>query len=123
MDREKIKTLVQQKNDNFRKNILYLAAKVNRYHLNITPAVGFEASKDESFVYRIIEAVANGSFNDDNDPHLEHDFNFFTFEGERYFWKIDYFADERLDRHPGEENLLNDEKCFRVLTIGEAAEY
>jgi hypothetical protein len=32
------------------------------------------------------------SFAEDNDPHGEHDFGAFEHEGERIFWKIDYYA-------------------------------
>lgn len=30
-------------------------------------------------------------FNEENDPHGEHDFGAFVICGQRYFWKIDYF--------------------------------
>jgi hypothetical protein len=29
---------------------------------------------------------------EDNDPHGEHDFGAFEHEGQRIFWKIDYYA-------------------------------
>jgi hypothetical protein len=41
------------------------------------------------------------SFTEDNDPHGEHDFGAFEHEGERIFWKIDYYAP---DMEHGSEN-------------------
>ena len=70
---------------------------------------------------RIILAVQ--SFNDfsaDNDPHREHDFGSFEVEGEKYFWKIDYYA---LDLDGGSEDPADPEKTTRVLTIMRADEY
>jgi Protein of unknown function (DUF3768) len=32
------------------------------------------------------------SFTEDNEPHGEHDFGAFEHEGQRVFWKIDYYA-------------------------------
>jgi hypothetical protein len=31
------------------------------------------------------------AFGPDNDPHQQHDFGAIEIDGERYFWKIDYF--------------------------------
>ena len=35
--------------------------------------------------------IAFDDFNEDNDPHREHDFGSFELEGEKLFWKIDYY--------------------------------
>lgn len=126
MDRLKIKTLIQQKNDNFRKNILYLAAKVERRHLHTTPSVSHISYTDEPKFYRLLEFVCeltNECFSEDNDPHNEHDFAFFNFEGERYFFKIDYFKDTKFKEGVEDTEKLNDKLCFRVLTLGEADDY
>ncbi len=41
----------------------------------------------------IVEAVQSfQDFTPDNDPHGEHDFGAVTIEGEKVFWKIDYYA-------------------------------
>lgn len=58
------------------------------------------------------------SFNEDNDPYGEHDFGSLHFEGQKVFWKIDYYdRDLKYWRDP-----LSPE-CRRVLTIMLADEY
>jgi uncharacterized protein DUF3768 len=53
-------------------------------------------------------------FNSDNDPHGEHDFAGFELNGEKFFWKIDYY-DECLDG--GSEDPADPQSTIRVLTI------
>ena len=36
-------------------------------------------------------------FNEDNDPHGEHDFGSFNIGGSRFFWKIDYYDRDLLN--------------------------
>jgi hypothetical protein len=70
---------------------------------------------------RVFLAVQGfGEFSADNDPHREHDFGSFEVEGEKYFWKIDYYA---LDMDGGSEDPADPEKTTRVLTIMCADEY
>ena len=70
---------------------------------------------------RVIIAVRSfDQFTDGNDPHREHDFGSLDIEGERYFWKIDYYA---LDMAGGAENPADPETTTRVLTIMRADEY
>jgi hypothetical protein len=57
---------------------------------------------------------------DGNDPHGEHDFGTIRFEGEDYFWKIDYYADTSYSA--GAEDPA-DPRTQRVLTIMLASEY
>lgn len=59
-------------------------------------------------------------FGEDNDPFGEHDFGKIDFNGEPYFWKIDYYdVDfEGLSPDPTDETVTN-----RVLTIMLAEEY
>jgi len=59
-------------------------------------------------------------FTEDNDPHGEHDFGALTHEGERIFWKIDYYAP---DMEHDSENPADPQQTVRVLTIMLAAEY
>ena len=57
-------------------------------------------------------------FTGDNDPHGEHDFGSLIFEGQKIFWKIDYYdKDLRYWCDP----LSPD--CRRVITIMLAEEY
>jgi hypothetical protein len=45
---------------------------------------------------------------------------FFDLDGERYFWKLDYFA---ADTQLGSDHPSDIEKTRRVLTIGLASDY
>ena len=56
-------------------------------------------------------------FGEDNDPYGEHDFGKIEFNGEAYFWKIDYDY-QGLSPDPTDDTITN-----RVLTIMNASEY
>jgi hypothetical protein len=72
-------------------------------------------------VLAILQNVATfNQFNDDNDPYGEHDFGRFTYKGQRFFWKIDYF-DLTLTEHSPDST--NPNVTARVLTIMLASEY
>ena len=69
----------------------------------------------------VIRRVATFSeFNEDNDPHGEHDFGSFTLAGRKIFWKIDYY-DAKMEF--GSEDPADPSKTTRVLTIMLAEEY
>ena len=57
-------------------------------------------------------------FNENNDPHGEHDFGTVYWYGEKVFWKIDYY-DPTL--RFGADPL--DEACNRIMTVMLACEY
>ena len=59
-------------------------------------------------------------FDKDNDPHSEHDFGAFDHEGEKIFWKIDYY-DRSL--RAGSPNPAGPSVTTRVLTVMLADEY
>jgi hypothetical protein len=70
---------------------------------------------------RIREQVETfNSFTPDNDPHGERDFGAFEHEGERIFWKIDYY--DKLMEY-GSEDPSDPSQTTRVLTIMLAREY
>ena len=70
---------------------------------------------------RVLLAVQRfNKFSADNDPHREHDFGSFEIDGERYFFKLDYYT---LDMTAGSEDPADPEKTTRVLTIMRADEY
>ena len=72
-------------------------------------------------VTEVLQSVRSFSaFNEDNDPHGEHDFGALTCSGERLFWKIDYY-DRELDG--GSEDPADPGVTTRVLTIMLASEY
>ena len=58
-------------------------------------------------------------FSNDNDPWNEHDFGAFDYNGEKVFFKIDYY-DPTFEM--GSEDPANPEKTARVLTIMRADE-
>jgi hypothetical protein len=68
----------------------------------------------------IRKVVSFDDFNEDNDPHGEHDFGKFELCNRRLFWKIDYF-DERGEF--GSEDPADPQKTTRILTIMLASEY
>lgn len=59
-------------------------------------------------------------FTEDNDPYGEHDFGSLDFEGNRIFWKIDYYS---KSLEGGSEDPSNPDCTTRVLTIMLAEEY
>jgi len=66
-------------------------------------------------------AVASfDAFTEDNDPYGERDFGSIELEGERYFWKIDYY--DRSLRF-GVEDPSDTTETVRVLTLMHASEY
>lgn len=70
---------------------------------------------------KIIKAVKGfDSFTESNDPYGEHDFGAVTVQGEKCFWKIDYY-DPKLKHHSPDPD--NPGKTKRVLTIMLADEY
>ena len=94
-------TRIAALNDAFRKNPLdrslgklYMTAGVNVH--------------GPQFTARAIAAViAFDVFTNDNDPHREHDFGSFVLDGEKLFWKIDYYSTDDPDL--GSENPSRNE--------------
>lgn len=77
---------------------------------------------------KVIDAVRSfEAFTPDNDPHGEHDFGSFLQDGEKIFWKIDYYQpniDGELDIDGlGSEDPSDPEQTIRALTIMLAEEY
>lgn len=73
------------------------------------------------FVLAASMAVAQFTdFGPNNDPYSEHDFGAFTIEGERLFFKIDYYD---LELGGGSPDPGDPEQTHRVLTIMLASEY
>ena len=60
------------------------------------------------------------AFTEDNDPYGERDFGSIELEGERYFWKIDYY--DRSLRF-GAEDPSDTTETVRVLTLMHTSEY
>lgn len=74
-----------------------------------------------AFVAEAIAAVRSfEAFSQENDPWGERDFGAVELQGQKVFWKIDYY-DPSLTT--GSENPANEAMTHRVLTIMLASEY
>jgi len=84
----------------------------------VTPGV---QARGQGFLQGAFQAVRDfDHFSDDNDPWGEHDYGSVEIDGEKVFWKIDYY-DPTLTQ--GSENPANEAVTHRVLTIMLASEY
>lgn len=59
-------------------------------------------------------------FTKDNDPYGEHDFGMVEHQGEKYFWKFDYY-DQKMEF--GSPQPSDPSQTTRVLTVFLAEEY
>jgi hypothetical protein len=92
------------------------AARSNAFNYVATRGI---MSLSEAVISEIFVRVQNFTdFTEDNDPYGEHDFGSFTVEGNKVFWKIDYY---NKDLSGGCDPLSPE--CCRVLTIMLAEEY
>jgi hypothetical protein len=81
---------------------------------------GVNALGAELVACALAKVRAFDRFNEDNDPHGEHDFGSFDLCGSSLFWKIDYYD---LDLENGSEDPADPAITTRVLTIMLAEEY
>lgn len=78
-------------------------------------------AKGPDFVCRVLELVAAfDDFSKENDPYAEHDFGMVEIDGEKIFFKFDYY-DPTLQW--GSEDPADESKTCRVLTIMYSHEY
>ena len=87
-----------------------------RSGFGMTITVGVQGLEDVAGLLR--EMRVFNTFSEDNDPYGEHDFGSIVWQGEKVFWKIDYY-DQRLEY--GEDPLSRN--CRRILTVMLASEY
>jgi hypothetical protein len=86
----------------------------------ITAGVQILIDDDTNEALLISTVASFEAFDEDNDPHHEHDFGALDFAGQRLFWKIDYYAP---DLQHGSEDAADTAQTIRVLTIMRADEY
>ena len=104
---DRIRTL----NDRLRKHLLGGGAVM-------TPGI---AALGQEAVQRLVQTVATfDDFCTENDPHGEHDFGAFDFEGTAIFFKIDYFDKSLNFQSPDPADPTVTE---RVITLMLAEEY
>lgn len=104
---------IRELNDRFRKTLPATTGRVL-----VTAGVN---EVGPEFVARALAAVASfDDFTSDNDPHREHDFGALNLDGQKLFWKIDYYDPEG---EMGSENPSDPAKTLRVLTVMLAEEY
>jgi len=78
-------------------------------------------AKGPAFMIEVNAAVqAFNDFNEDNDPYGQHDFGCVTVSGQKVFWKIDYYDQNRMH---GSQDPTDLSKTHRVLTIMFSHEY
>jgi hypothetical protein len=104
---------IRELNDEFRTNIV---SKLGRTVLT----AGVTSLPDEVRTAVIRKTVTFDAFDEDNDPHGEHDFGAFELSGERFFWKIDCY-DQNMEY--GSEDPADPAQTTRVLSIMLADEY
>ncbi|WCP13572.1 hypothetical protein sphantq_02001 [Sphingobium sp. AntQ-1] len=86
----------------------------------VTITSGVQALGQAELQAVLLRVAAFDAFDQGNDPHGEHDFGALEHEGQRIFWKIDYYdkALEHGSPDPADPNVTG-----RVLTIMLASEY
>lgn len=122
MDRQKQAEAVRSLNDRFRSNVPGVTGVPGRVMLTqgIRILTDDEAEPGK-LLPQLFKAVRDfEAFDENNDPYQEHEFGAFDFEGEKVFWKIDYYAP---DLHHGSQDPADTEKTVRVLTVMLASEY
>jgi hypothetical protein len=87
-------------------------------HLVQTSGISALPQPDQSVIREKVENF--DVFTPDNDPHKEHDFGAFEYNGKHIFWKIDYY-DTSMTK--GSEDPTDPQQTVRVLTIMLASEY
>lgn len=103
---------VRRLNDQFRK------FGMGRGSLILTSGID---DRGPVFTWEAVAAVkAFDAFTHDNDPYGEHDFGAFSIQGERLFFKIDYY---NLTLDGGSPDPADPAMTHRVLTIMLASEY
>ena len=114
--------MIAKRNDEFRKNMG--ATQAVKGMVVMTDSVSTCGYDTE--VYRAIRDF--DSFTEDNDPYKEHDFGSVTVHGNKFFFKIDYYADNKCEYgydwvEKNKTDPLGADKAFRVLTVMFAEEY
>lgn len=103
---------IAELNDLCRKSMGIACRLVQTFGISAMP------DKDQSQIQKKVELF--NDFNEENDPYGEHDFGAIDHNGEKIYWKIDYYDP---DLKYGSEDPADPNQTARVLTIMLANEY
>jgi Protein of unknown function (DUF3768) len=102
---------IRKLNDDFRRSL-------TGGSVMMTPGI---AALGPNAVARLIEKlIAYDDFTEGSDPHHEHDFGAIEIDGERTFFKLDYYS---LDLQAHSPNPADPTVTQRVMTIMLASEF
>lgn len=107
---------IRELNDTFRKGWRDISAPMGRKMMT----AGIRALGPVACAAIAENVMAFEDFTHENDPHNEHDFGAFDYDGEKIFWKIDYYS---RDLKGGSPDPSDPAVTCRVLTILLASEY
>ena len=114
------KLIVAQVNDRFRKSIL----TIPRHPKGKAATTQGVANLDTLTKVKLFNAVRSfDDFTEDNDPYGEHDFGSIVIDGEKYFWKIDYYESAECVYGVDDTDIDAMLNAYRVLMIMLADEY
>ena len=113
---------IREQNDQFRKAIPSPSGIPGRVMLTCgIQALCDDEDEPNKHMPALFEAVRSfDDFSEDNDPYHDHSFGALAFQGEKIFWKVDYYD---ADQQFGSEDPSDLTKTCRVLTIMLAREY
>ncbi len=102
---------IRQLNDQFRTTLSGGA---------VVMTIGVQSLSVEAQTEVLKAVVTFNDFNPANDPHGEHDFGAFEIDGQKIFFKVDYYD---IHQKYGSPDPANPEVTSRVMTILLAEEY
>ncbi|WP_303316856.1 DUF3768 domain-containing protein [Flavivirga abyssicola] len=114
--------IIAKQNDMFRQNLGKLILKVQKVKGKYVTSSGFKELTVENQLEARDKIRGFNDFNEDNDPHGEHDYGRFQLENNKQdiIWKIDYYD---TNYEYGSEDPSDLSKTRRVLTVMLACEY
>lgn len=114
---EKTKRIAEL-NDQCRQCVIMPIGRIKTCETLMTRGIAALPPEDQTTIAAMVRDYDD--FSEDNNPYGERDFGAFTHNGEKIFWKIDYYAP---DMQHGSEDPSDPEQTVRVLTIMLASEY
>ena len=112
--------LIQKQNDEFRKGMIVINTQESKIpgQYVITNGITSLSLDDQAQILYKVRCFNN--FAEGDDPYGEHDFGAFNHNGQKVYWKIDYYD---VNYEYGSEDPSDLNQTRRVLTIMLAQEY